>query len=162
MHKKVEVERERAEKQVQEELKELTRRNNRYNIKVPWKDEVLDVRDLSKDFGSDNIEWEEAFDAGWDPLKCHNVLKSFHGLFDWCEDDYWKQVYISRSWNSACYVSETRRGLENIGAIYQYDHKAYKPITDKWEELLPSDKREPMKKESTDEDRLSEDATGLV
>ena len=125
---------------------------------VPWKDEEQDVRYLAKDFGNENVEWEEAFDKGYDPLESHNALRYFRGLFDWCEDDYWKEVYISRSWNSACYVSETRRGLNNIGHIYKYDRKNYKPISDKWEELLLSDKRKP-KKESTGEDGVSEDAT---
>ena len=68
-------------------------------------------------------------------------------------------MYIGRSWNTACYVSETKRRLKNIGHTYKYDHKNYKPITDKWEELLPIKMRKPKKKESPDEDRLSEDAT---
>ena len=126
---------------------------------MPWKEEELDVRYIAKDFGNENIEWEEAFDNGYDPLECHNALRYFHNLFDWCDDEYWKEVYISRSWNSACYVSEKRRGLKNIGYTYKYDHKNYTPITDKWEELLPSKMRKPKKKECPDEDRLSEDAT---
>ena len=137
----------------------MIRHDSRYDIKVPWKDKVLDIRDLSKDFGREFSEWEEAYDLGWDPLKCHNVLKNFHGLFDWCEDKYWRDKYISNSWHYACYVSETKREIENIGAIYQYNHKDYKPITDKWKELLPSDKRESRKNDSTEEDRQSEEAT---
>ena len=39
----------------------MTRLQNRYKIKVPWKDEVQDVRYLAKDFGNENVEWELAF-----------------------------------------------------------------------------------------------------
>ena len=139
----------------------MTRLQDRYKIKVEWKEEEVDVRDLAKDFGRENDEWEEAFDNGYDPLESHNALRYFRGLFDWCEDDYWKEKYIASSWNSACYVSETRRGLENIGHIYKYDYKNYKPITDKWKELLPGNMCK-SKKESTDEDKVSEDSTWLV
>ena len=36
------------------------------------------------------------------------------------------------------------------------------PITDKWKELLPDNMQKLKYKESTDEDRISEDATGLT
>ena len=171
MHKQQEEERERAEKQVQEELEELTRLNNQYNIQVPWKDEVEDVRYLAKDFGNENEEWTVAFDNGFDPLECHNALKDFHGLFDWCEDEYWKERYIARSWNSACYVAETRRGLENLGRDYKLNPKAYKPISDKWKELMPSasprnceSKRKLEKDDTVDNSagNISKEATELV
>jgi len=51
---------------------------------VPWKDKEQDARDLARGFGYDNAEWDEAFDEGYDPLKCHNVLKGFYDLFNWC------------------------------------------------------------------------------
>ena len=54
---------------------------------MPWKDEGQDARRLAEDFGNGNIEWEEAFDSGYDPIMCHNVLKGFYDLFNWCEDD---------------------------------------------------------------------------
>ena len=99
---------------------------------------MQDKRYLAKDFGNDNTEWLEAYEAGYDPLKCHNALKEFHGLFDWCKDDYWREFYIARSWNSACYVSEKKRGLQDVGAEYKRNPKAYRAISNKWLALMPN------------------------
>lgn len=133
--------------------------DNQYNIKMPWKDEVEDVRYLSKSFGNENVEWSVAFEAGYDPLRCHNALKDFHGLFDWCEDEYWKKVYIARSWNSACYVTETRTGTEDLGDAYKLNAKAYKPITNKWLELMPSAKRKLKPRKPRVEDSTANSAS---
>ena len=40
----------------------------------------------------------------YDPLTCHNVLKGFYDLFNWCKNDEEKAVLIAHSWNSACNV----------------------------------------------------------
>ena len=86
---------------------------------MPWKDKEQDTRDLARGFGYDNAEWDEAFDDGYDPIKCHNVLKGFYDLFNWCVDDEEKAVLIAHSWSSACNVVEDRTGQVNVGRIYQ-------------------------------------------
>ena len=141
LFKFMEARRKRARQRVLDDLKELAKPLSDNAITLPWKRRMQDKRQLSKDFGDDNDEWVEAFDAGFDPIKCHNALKDFHGLFDWCTDNYWKEFYIARSWNCACFVSETRRGKEDIGVEFKRNPPAYRPISNKWLELMPDTAR---------------------
>ena len=86
---------------------------------MPWKDKEQDARRLAEDFGNNNIEWEEAFDNGYDPIMCHNVLKGCRDLFNWCEDEEEKAELIKHSWNCACFVIEDRTGQWNVGRLYK-------------------------------------------
>ena len=120
----------------------MTRLNN-LKIEVPWKEKEQDARRLAEDFGNSKIEWDEAFDHGYDPIMCHNVLKGYYDLFNWCKDDEEKDFLIGESWKRACFVVEDRTGQINVGRIYKMNPQLYVPISDRWKELLPSEKSKP-------------------
>ena len=83
------------------------------------------------------------------------LIKLLIKLFNWTQNEKQNRAENSHNW---LFQSTYIFGVLDFG-VYQYNHKDYKPITDKWKELLPSDRRESKKNDSTEEDRQSEEAT---